>query len=48
MLSPFPGMDPYFEHHWRDVHHRLVTYSCDQIQTQLRRSCGLAWKNVSL
>jgi hypothetical protein len=35
MLSPFPGMDPYLEQHWRDVHHRLVTYSCDQIQAQL-------------
>jgi hypothetical protein len=33
--SPFPGMDPYLELHWRDVHHRFVTYSCDQIQAQL-------------
>ena len=35
MSSPFPGMDPYLEPFWRDVHHRLVTYSCDQIQSQL-------------
>jgi len=28
-------MDPYLEGHWRDVHHRLVTYACDQIQTRL-------------
>jgi hypothetical protein len=28
-------MDPYLEKHWRDVHHRLVTYSCDQLQTRL-------------
>ncbi len=35
MSSPFPGMDPYLEEHWRDVHHRLVTYSCDQLQTRL-------------
>lgn len=33
--SPFPGMDPYLEQHWRDVHHRLVTYSCDQLQDHL-------------
>ena len=22
--SPFPGMDPYLEAHWRDVHHRSL------------------------
>lgn len=33
--SPFPGMDPYLEQHWEDVHHRLATYSCDQLQPQL-------------
>lgn len=32
MKSPFPGMDPYLEKHWGDIHHRLVTYSCDQLQ----------------
>lgn len=35
MKSPFPGMDPYLEQHWGDVHHRLVTYACDQVQPQL-------------
>ena len=35
MSSPFPGMDPYLEAHWRDVHTRLMTYICDQIQDQL-------------
>jgi Protein of unknown function (DUF4058) len=35
MKSPFPGMDPYLESHWGDVHSRLVLYSCDQIQQQL-------------
>ncbi len=35
MRSPFPGMDPYLEMHWRDVHHRLITYSCDVIQGRL-------------
>ncbi len=35
MKSPFPGMDPYVESHWGDVHSRLVLYSCDQLQPQL-------------
>lgn len=37
MPSPFPGMDPYLEMHWRDVHHRLVTYASDQLQPRLPR-----------
>jgi hypothetical protein len=37
MNSPFPGMDPYLEQHWLDVHQRLVIYGCDQIQTSLPR-----------
>lgn len=35
MKSPFPGMDPYLEQHWRDVHDGLVVYSRDEIQDQL-------------
>ena len=35
MPSPFPGMDPYLESHWRDVHHRLITYASDAIQDLL-------------
>jgi hypothetical protein len=35
MKRPFPGMDPYLELHWRDVHHRLVTYATDQLQSKL-------------
>jgi len=35
MKSPFPGMDPYLEQHWGDVHSRLVLYSCDQLQSRL-------------
>ena len=35
MKSPFPGMDPYLEESWRDVHHRLCTYACDALQGQL-------------
>jgi hypothetical protein len=33
--SPFPGMDPYLEEHWGDVHSRLVIYACDQLQDLL-------------
>jgi hypothetical protein len=32
MPSPFPGMDPYLEAHWRDVHARLVIYASDALQ----------------
>lgn len=35
MQSPFPGMDPYLEQHWGDVHHRLITYASDQLQARL-------------
>jgi hypothetical protein len=37
MESPFPGMDPYLEQHWRSVHHRLITYAGDQLQAVLPR-----------
>jgi hypothetical protein len=36
MKSPFPGMDPYLEKHWRDVHHSLCTYARDALQPQVR------------
>jgi hypothetical protein len=32
MPSPFPGMDPYLEDHWRDVHTSLVIYIRDALQ----------------
>lgn len=35
MDSPFPGMDPYLEPHWRSVHHRLITYAGDRLQGAL-------------
>lgn len=35
MPSPFPGMDPFLEARWGDVHTRLTTYACDQLQAQL-------------
>ena len=37
MKSPFPGMDPYLEQHWRDVHHALITYARDQLRPALPR-----------
>lgn len=37
MKSPFPGMDPYLEAHWGDVHTSFVTYARDQLQTQMPR-----------
>lgn len=36
--SPFPGMDPFLEMHWRSVHHRLITYLGDQLQSLLPSS----------
>src|SRR5262249_55404876 len=35
MTSPFPGMDPYLEKHWGDVHARLITYAADQLRGRL-------------
>jgi len=32
IYSPFPGMDPYLESHWGDVHHSLIQYGRDAIQ----------------
>jgi len=33
--SPFPGMDPYLESHWSDVHHSLIQYTRDALQPNL-------------
>jgi hypothetical protein len=35
MPSPFPGMDPYLEQFWGDVHQSLITYARDQLQEVL-------------
>lgn len=35
MKSPFPGMDPYLEPHWLDVHTKLVTYAADELNRLL-------------
>jgi hypothetical protein len=37
MGSPFPGMDPYLEKHWRDVHASLIVYARDQMRGRLPR-----------
>jgi hypothetical protein len=33
--NPFPGMDPYLERHWLDVHQSLVTYARDALNVLL-------------
>lgn len=35
MKSPFPGMDPYLEPSWGDVHTSLATYARDQLNKQM-------------
>jgi hypothetical protein len=40
MPGPFPGMDPYLEVHWLDVHASLVVYARDQLSEKL--PAGLA------
>lgn len=40
MKSPFPGMDPYLERYWRDVHGTLVTLARIALNEQL--PAGLA------
>jgi hypothetical protein len=35
MPSPFPGMDPYLEQFWRDIHARCIIYAADQLQAHL-------------
>ena len=35
MKSPLPGMDPYLEAHWGDVHTRLVVYTSEQLREQV-------------
>ena len=37
MKSPFPGMDPYLEQRWGDVHTRLCTYISAALQSKLPR-----------
>jgi hypothetical protein len=37
MASPFPGMDPYLEYHWGDIHSGLVIYIREAVAKQLPR-----------
>lgn len=36
MPSPFPGMDPFLERRWRDVHLSLIAFARGQLNRQLR------------
>jgi hypothetical protein len=42
MQSPFPGMDPYLEASWRDVHARLVVYATDHVNEQPKGAAVVA------
>lgn len=35
MKSPFPGMDPYLERHWGDIHTSVMDYARNQLNVQL-------------
>ena len=35
MKSPFPGMDPYLERYWGDIHTSLIVYARNQLNAQL-------------
>ncbi len=35
LKSPFPGMDPYLENLWPEVHARLIVYAANQLNAQL-------------
>jgi hypothetical protein len=35
MKSPFPGMDPYLEAHWGDIHTSLIVYARNHLNEQL-------------
>src|SRR5262245_61672329 len=37
MKSPFPGMDPYLEQHWGDVHLNLISIAEGMLNEQLPR-----------
>jgi len=35
MKNPFPGMNPWLEAFWRDIHAKLLVYACDQLNAEL-------------
>src|SRR5437660_821113 len=37
MKSPFPGMDPYLEQHWGDVHLNLISFAEGLLNEHLPR-----------
>jgi hypothetical protein len=39
MPSPFPGIDPYLQPFWGDVHHSLVVYLADELNQSLPQHC---------
>ena len=39
MKSPFPGMDPYLERHWGDVHQRWQPTSAIRFNAACPRTC---------
>ena len=39
MKSPFPGMDPYLEQFWGDVHTTMAVFMREQLRPLLRGTC---------
>lgn len=35
MKNPFPGMNPWLQEYWRDVHAKLLVYASDQLNGEL-------------
>ena len=35
MKNRFPGMNPWLEEFWQDVHAKLLVYACDQLNAEL-------------
>ena len=35
MKNPFPGMNPWLEEFWRDMHAKLLVYACDLLNAEL-------------
>jgi len=47
MKSPFPGMDPYLERYWRDLHQSLIIYTATNCRTACRRNFAPGSRNAS-
>ena len=46
MHSPFPGMNPYLEQYWADIHQRLSINSSDALEKQLPGDLRAACKRA--